>query len=108
MFFLQAEDDIRDSGVTGVQTCALPIVARMGVEVRLNAPVEEADEGGVRAGDEWLPAHLRVWAAGIDISDLVKRSEERRVGTECRSRGAPYHSNKKRVVYSKCGDVGGG
>src|SRR3712207_9218087 len=24
-FFLQAEDDIRDIGVTGVQTCALPI-----------------------------------------------------------------------------------
>src|SRR3712207_9211506 len=27
MFFLQAEDGIRDIGVTGVQTCALPICA---------------------------------------------------------------------------------
>src|SRR4029077_20499942 len=27
-FFLQAEDGIRDSSVTGVQTCALPICAR--------------------------------------------------------------------------------
>src|SRR3712207_9495611 len=28
MFFFQAEDGIRDIGVTGVQTCALPISAR--------------------------------------------------------------------------------
>src|SRR3712207_9442529 len=27
-FFFQAKDDIRDIGVTGVQTCALPIFAR--------------------------------------------------------------------------------
>src|SRR5207237_4885591 len=27
LFFLQAEDGIRDSSVTGVQTCALPISA---------------------------------------------------------------------------------
>src|SRR5882762_871545 len=29
-FFFQAEDGIRDSSVTGVQTCALPIYARKG------------------------------------------------------------------------------
>src|SRR5947207_7023579 len=29
-FFFQAEDGIRDHGVTGVQTCALPICARPG------------------------------------------------------------------------------
>src|SRR3712207_9146815 len=28
MFFFQAEDGIRDIGVTGVQTCALPIYLR--------------------------------------------------------------------------------
>src|SRR4030066_2145900 len=28
-FFFQAEDGIRDSSVTGVQTCALPICARL-------------------------------------------------------------------------------
>src|SRR3712207_8412994 len=28
MFFFQAEDGIRDIGVTGVQTCALPIFAQ--------------------------------------------------------------------------------
>src|SRR3712207_2027475 len=30
-FFFQAEDGIRDMGVTGVQTCALPICARRAV-----------------------------------------------------------------------------
>src|SRR3712207_8187147 len=29
IFFFQAEDGIRDIGVTGVQTCALPIWAKM-------------------------------------------------------------------------------
>src|SRR3712207_5550418 len=29
-FFFQAEDGIRDIGVTGVQTCALPILSRAG------------------------------------------------------------------------------
>ena len=28
-FFFQAEDGIRDIGVTGVQTCALPIFAHI-------------------------------------------------------------------------------
>jgi NADH dehydrogenase len=51
---------------------AMEQLARLGVEVRLNAPVEEANEAGLRAGDEWLPACVRVWAAGIDVSDLVR------------------------------------
>ena len=29
VFFFQAEDGIRDSPVTGVQTCALPILAQL-------------------------------------------------------------------------------
>src|SRR6202521_3624466 len=31
LFFFQAEDGIRDSEVTGVQTCALPISSRRGI-----------------------------------------------------------------------------
>ena len=30
-FFFQAEDGIRDTSVTGVQTCALPICDRFGI-----------------------------------------------------------------------------
>src|SRR3712207_6502625 len=46
-FFFQAEDGIRDIGVTGVQTCALPIY-----------PVDRAyhDHGGERAWRS-LPQH---------------------------------------------------
>src|SRR5690606_12844628 len=34
-FFFQAEDGIRDFHVTGVQTCALPILERVGEGIRL-------------------------------------------------------------------------
>ena len=39
------------------------------------------------------PAELaeRLGAAGIADSDTIVRSEERRVGKECRSRWSPYH-----------------
>src|SRR2546426_10294917 len=39
-------------------------------------------------------AHARAIVAAIDLpvsADLEKRSEERRVGKECRSRWSPYH-----------------
>ena len=62
-FFFQAEDGILDIGVTGVQTCALPICG---------------DLPPSGAGDQ------------EDVGDEI-RSEERRVGKECRSRWSPYH-----------------
>ena len=34
-FFFQAEDGIRDTSVTGVQTCALPILMRVPIEVAI-------------------------------------------------------------------------
>src|SRR6266536_4182767 len=70
-FFFQAADGIRVPLVTGVQTCALPIsVAHHQRQLLLSGRPECAVAG--RAG------------AGL-------RSEERRVGKECRSRWAPYH-----------------
>jgi NADH:ubiquinone reductase (H+-translocating) len=51
---------------------AMEQLASLGVEVRLNAPVQEANASGLRAGDEWLPARIRVWAAGIDVSGVVR------------------------------------
>ena len=51
---------------------AMEQLARLGVEVRLNAAVEEASGEGLGAGDDWLPARIRVWAAGIESSDLVR------------------------------------
>src|SRR3712207_9456175 len=79
-FFFQAEDGIRDIGVTGVQTCALPILAGF-------AQLEE-DGGRPRRV-------LGVDASAKPEETREQRSEERRVGKECRSRWSPYHSKKK-------------
>src|SRR5256885_1246020 len=41
--------------------------------------------------DAWVHGHLRRAEADIGRLLAVKRSEERRVGKECRSRWSPYH-----------------
>src|SRR5258707_3309381 len=89
-FFFQAEDGIRDIGVTGVQTCALPISAFFLHQLQGIASVHAAiDECGTGEQDTTPDAMLAVnqyAAASLDV-----RSEERRVGKECRSRWSPYH-----------------
>src|SRR5689334_14246795 len=100
VFFFQAEDGIRDGTVTGVQTCALPI--SFGAEQR-TAGTERAQAGAQRAQ---LAQHGRSVQirAGLDRdhqqsfahsaarrATQMPRSEERRVGKECRSRRLPYH-----------------
>src|SRR2546430_12229632 len=94
-FFFQAEDGIRDLTVTGVQTCALPIW-RAGVdlapsktsssETRRNAQRARA-AGRQRA----QPSATRSQATLGALKREGTRSEERRVGKECRSRWSPYH-----------------
>src|SRR5256885_8025997 len=94
-FFFQAEDGIRDYKVTGVQTCALPIYHRRG-------PVGGDDLAAGRLehalGRRRVPfvgrteARIDVGLALGDQAELERRrSEERRVGKECRSRWSPYH-----------------
>jgi NADH:quinone reductase (non-electrogenic) len=51
---------------------AMEELTRLGVEVWLNAPVTEANEEGVEAGGEWLPASTRVWTTGIQANPLVR------------------------------------
>src|SRR5438445_10019811 len=90
-FFFQAEDGIRDIGVTGVQTCALPIspVARAaaGECVRRNA-VPTAILLVSRVRTRLGPGRR---GARLGRPSDPERSEERRVGKECRSPWAPYH-----------------
>src|SRR5947207_13051480 len=86
-FFFQAEDGIRDHCVTGVQTCALPIYS---IRPRSVTAVE-TDRGRIEC-------EVVVDAAGMYAPELA-RSEERRVGKECRSRWAPDHEKKK---YWQC------
>ena len=38
-FFFQAEDGIRDIGVTGVQTCALPICIQVVMVIAISNPI---------------------------------------------------------------------
>src|SRR3712207_7619676 len=89
-FFFQAEDGIRDIGVTGVQTCALPIFEHdypEAFEQFLNLGLD-ADIANILAFGE-----NRFDLISNDIEDPKRqaRSEERRVGKECRSRWSPYH-----------------
>lgn len=51
---------------------AVEHLSRVGVEVRLNAHVEEATEEGVLAAGKWIPARTGVWTAGIEASYLVR------------------------------------
>ena len=47
-------------------------LANLGVEVRLNAPVDGVDASGIRSGGQFLPAATRVWAAGVEASPLAR------------------------------------
>src|SRR3712207_7135298 len=92
LFFFQAEDGIRDIGVTGVQTCALPISGKdqstSGVTVRgFRQRLPVSDPGAVVDG---APAGVAPAPAAFLVEE-GDRSEERRVGKECRSRWSPYH-----------------
>src|SRR5688500_20308668 len=87
-FFFQAEDGIRDYKVTGVQTCALPIY-----ELCLVAPFEQV-------GDQDEQRTLGLLDKLLAVAD---RSEERRVGKECRARWWTKHEKKKRSRHKERG-----
>src|SRR5690606_40904838 len=97
--FFQAEDGIRDFHVTGVQTCALPIFAPLtgwalvstseiqiptvlfGLVELPHLPLPDT------LGDTAEEAHeLLAWIGIALFAMHVARSEERRVGKECRAR----------------------
>src|SRR3712207_8509529 len=89
-FFFQAEDGIRDIGVTGVQTCALPIFAQGNAESRAQDEEPATDGGcGLARLGQGLVDPRRPFELGVPLVHV--RSEERRVGKECRSRWSPYH-----------------
>src|SRR3712207_7504418 len=100
---MQAEDGIRDNGVTGVQTCALPIFFLRGLfvfgaqllprlfgEVAGRLVAATSSLPFVLGGPLFLGPLLQAFLV-FSLLALVSRSEERRVGKECRSRWSPYH-----------------
>src|SRR5438309_6289464 len=96
-FFFQAEDGIRDGTVTGVQTCALPISENWG-----GNPPPTRIERSMRVGGGFPPQFSgetpSTLATGKGNQTLIGatvdegvRSEERRVGKECRARWWLWH-----------------
>src|SRR5256885_4696192 len=90
-FFFQAEDGIRDYKVTGVQTCALPISggSTPGVLGRDQCLLRIDHLPGASPAFDCHARGTRIVRPGARA--CVLRSEERRVGKECRSRWSPYH-----------------
>src|SRR5438034_6075537 len=90
-FFFQAEDGIRDHCVTGVQTCALPI--SLTKEMFLNHLYGGMDEPELKIIDVFICKLRKKLANASNGKNYIEtvRSEERRVGKECRSRWSPDH-----------------
>src|SRR2546429_2343327 len=94
-FFFQAEDGIRDVAVTGVQTCALPIsewlsksttACERSVALDANLASGYTCLGTVYTGRGRYEEAVQQFQRAAQL-----RSEERRVGKECRSRWSPDH-----------------
>src|SRR5689334_25301310 len=98
-FFFQAEDGIRDGTVTGVQTCALPISQhRLSSRTHVRTRWYRRNNGKHQQGHPDRQPHKRsraVEPAQRHPGVQAARSEERRVGKECRSRWSPDHEKKK-------------
>src|SRR2546428_4937754 len=97
-FFFQAEDGIRDLIVTGVQTCALPISE----DVRVVRGFTQDDSHIFCSWGQAQEEIGKVFDLALEFLSVfgytepsiylsTRRSEERRVGKECRSRWSPYH-----------------
>src|SRR2546422_2349296 len=95
IFFFQAEDGIRDVAVTGVQTCALPICRLPRRHVYITTITAPPSASGTQPPSKTLRRLADRKVRSINrkgrISAAAARSEERRVGKECRSRWSPYH-----------------
>src|SRR5206468_7330214 len=95
IFFFQAEDGIRDLIVTGVQTCALPISGSCSGGLNMIQADYDNDGdidvlvlrgGWMKAGGRYPASLLRNNGDGTFEDVTEARSEERRVGKECRTR----------------------
>src|SRR5690606_40857969 len=91
IFFFQAEDGIRDFHVTGVQTCALPILDHQDVNINdLASAVVDSMQLQLQKHDAQMHMHLDaeddlVVGDELHLSNVLfnlvdNRSEERRVG----------------------------
>src|SRR5207244_9384963 len=107
-FFFQAEDGIRDDLVTGVQTCALPILIADGIHV--SPPLFRLLHRALHSGSifyttdamaaagagpgRYTIGHLQVEVGADQI--VRQRSEERRVGKGGRVDGRAEYGGEVR------------
>src|SRR5688500_19099230 len=92
VFFFQAEAVIRDYKVTGVQTCALPILAKLFL-------VDLGNTATIARVVSFLGVGLLLLVVGyfapVPPRAETERSEERRVGREWRARGWRFYDRAK-------------
>src|SRR5690349_25073951 len=88
IFFFQAEDGIRDLYVTGVQTCALPICSSTPPAPCSSVPCTSG-RGSVASSRRPAGSPGTTGTGPTSV-----RSEERRVGKECRTRRQKKHITK--------------
>src|SRR5207249_6776982 len=90
-FFFQAEDGIRARNVTGSShVCSSDLLRQDGVPVY--GDIDEAALALGRRADRIADPPLGV----PPLPPATHRSEERRVGKECRSRGPADHEKKRK------------
>src|SRR3546814_17135131 len=119
VFFSSRRRHTRCALVTGVQTCALPILRSRRMKKSRKLPAFGQTIGAnLLVAKEAVIAPMRPKLREYDITEpqwrvlrvindrgsadaTALRSEERRVGKECvstfRSRWSPYHSKKKKI-----------
>src|SRR5947207_14629995 len=101
-FFFQAEDGIRDHCVTGVQTCALPIFSKRSSTfcTRTSGRTRKfASDDHLRPGNGskfFLMTSIRFFTSST-VTFRSLRSEERRVGKECRVGWSRCHRKKEEI-----------
>ena len=79
----------------GMNTAKLPVLT----EAEKRELLARAHAGDAAAREQMVEGNLRLVLSvvqrfaqrGENLDDLFQRSEERRVGKECRSRWSPYH-----------------
>src|SRR5690625_5552921 len=91
IFLFQSEDGIRDGHVTGVQTCALPILSKLARDItnRFVVGICRSAKSSVKTDQ-----NCRKFEANL-------RSEERRVGKEGKCGWRPNHGKHKRIKRTK-------
>src|SRR5437762_9648401 len=96
-FFFQAEDGIRDTSVTGVQTCALPIFADLGIgRTFQNLTLRVGKSARFWKVRPMPRSAMRCAGSPSSERPRKRRSEERRVGKEWRAGGGGEEEKKER------------